>query len=148
MNRPTAHTIIQRRLAKLQAAQDQDDPTRARIEELEHVAMLLEADGSVEDAGLEPPAGLHPHRLKDNPAERRMSKAWKRRHAEVYGDMLGQLLDHRTGGKDTPSLTTRDRVVAATVIQWLGSPVGTSWLAEALGVAALRRMIRELTDDR
>lgn len=35
-------------------------------------------------------------------------------------------------GKDPAEVSDRDREVAATVIQWLGSPVGNNFLRELL----------------
>lgn len=65
------------------------------------------------------------HRLKDNPEEKRFARAWEemcdRSHLEY---LLGD-------GKDpAQDVTERDALVAATVIQWLGSPVGRGFLEE------------------
>ena len=74
-------------------------------------------------------SGLHKHRLDDNPEERRFAEAW-----HMFGEAtghLGHLLDQRpeqTGRPPSPS--DRDFAVAATVIQWLGSPVGQNWLRD------------------
>ena len=35
------------------------------------------------------------------------------------------------GGKTLPETSDRDEMIAATVVQWLGSPVGWSFLQEA-----------------
>jgi len=78
-------------------------------------------------------SGLHPYRFADNPEEQRFAEAWK-----IFGEdngNLGYLLDTRktqTGRPPTPS--DRDFTVAATVIQWLGSPVGQNLLRD-LGYA-------------
>lgn len=56
--------------------------------------------------------GKHTHRLKSNPRERIAAE-------------LGN-------GKDPVEVSDRDREVAATVIQWLGSPVGNNFLRELL----------------
>ena len=70
--------------------------------------------------------GLHAHRLHQNPEEERFAKAWKAQNDP--GRQLEYLL-LRTDGK--PALVTeRDEVVAATVMQWLGSPVGQGFLRD------------------
>lgn len=73
------------------------------------------------------PIGLHPHRLKDNPEEKRFADAW----AETchLGSTLAYLLWEGDQRGRPPEPSDRDHAVAATVIQWLGSPVGQSWLA-------------------
>jgi len=71
------------------------------------------------------PKGISAHRLKDNPEERRFAEAWEKHNP------LAWLLDERheqTGRPADPS--DRDQVVAATVIQWLGSPVGRAFLSD------------------
>jgi hypothetical protein len=71
--------------------------------------------------------GLHEYRFKDNPEERRFSEAW----AEMQrGCTLAWLL-HEGEQRGYPlDPSARDCVVAATVIQWLGSPVGQGFLAD------------------
>lgn len=67
--------------------------------------------------------GVNKHRLKDNPEEKRFADAWAKHNP------LKWLLDVRpvqTGAPPPPS--ERDEQVAATVIQWLGSPVGQGFL--------------------
>jgi hypothetical protein len=72
--------------------------------------------------------GLHVHRFRDNPEEKRFAEAWD---AENDPDRRTSLLSHLMGdGSRKGSVTVRDERVAATVIQWLGSPVGQSWLQE------------------
>jgi hypothetical protein len=68
--------------------------------------------------------GLHQHRLKQNPEEMRFAEAWEK---FCRGGHLEYLLS-----PDNSRLipTKRDVVVAATVIQWLGSSVGEFWLGE------------------
>lgn len=77
------------------------------------------------------PKGLHLHRFKDNPEEKRFAEAWQQICEQ--GDTLAYLLHvGDQGGFRPPQPSERDQTVAATVIQWLGSPVGQSWL-EGLG---------------
>lgn len=70
--------------------------------------------------------GMHPYRFKNNPEEKRFAEAWAERE-----DHLGYLLDPReTQQGKPPEPAKRDVVVAATVIQWLGSPVGQCFLRD------------------
>lgn len=73
--------------------------------------------------------GRHTHRFRDNPEEKRIAEAWDA--AQEYGDTLAWLLDRRPvqiGRPMTPS--DIEITAAATVIQWLGSPVGQAWLRD------------------
>jgi len=74
--------------------------------------------------------GLHEHRFRDNPEERRFAEAWAEHN--TCGSTLAYLLDpaHGTGPGRPPEPDDRDKVVAATVIQWLGSPVGQCFLRD------------------
>ena len=79
--------------------------------------------------------GLSVHRLRDNPEEKRFAEAWAAWNRGGPGGRttLAYLLDSRqehTGHPPEPDV--RDQIVAATVVQWLGSPVGQDFL-EALG---------------
>lgn len=79
--------------------------------------------------------GLHGHRLADNPEEARFAEAWATENDRYRpGDsLLGWLLhtgDQSGSGHAEP--TDRECEVAATVVQWLGSPVGQHFL-EGLG---------------
>jgi hypothetical protein len=70
--------------------------------------------------------GNNLHRLRDNPEERRLAEKW-----EAYcddRDHLERLLGKH--GEKALDVTERDAMVAATVIQWLGSPVGQGFLDE------------------
>jgi hypothetical protein len=69
--------------------------------------------------------GLHAHRFDRNPEERRFAEAWAKQ-----GDLLNTLLT-RADLQHHPHSASRDEhLVAATVIQWLGSPVGQSFLED------------------
>ncbi len=67
------------------------------------------------------------HRLKDNPKEAAFAEAWEemcdRGHLET-------LLSDDGGKTPAYDVTERDAMIAATVIQWLGSPVGQSFLRD------------------
>jgi hypothetical protein len=61
---------------------------------------------------------LHP--LADNPREVTFAKLW---NEENESSLLSKLI---------PEMTQRDATVAATVVQWLGSNVGMSFLRNAV----------------
>lgn len=82
--------------------------------------------------------GLHAHRLDANPREKAFAEAWQKFNKKGVSPflsppsetLLAQLL--YTGGEPglRPDPSDRDFEVAATVIQWLGSPVGQDFLEE------------------
>lgn len=83
-----------------------------------------------------PPGGLYKHRFKDNPEEKRFAEAWQEQI--VQHNNLHYLLDPNASERGYPkNPEPREFVVAATVIQWLGSPVGQHWLQE-LGYVRVR----------
>lgn len=71
--------------------------------------------------------GLHAYRLKSNPMEKRFAKSWNEQ--QIYGRTLEYILS--VDNIPRP-INEHDQEVAATVIQWLGSPVGLSFLEEVL----------------
>lgn len=72
--------------------------------------------------------GLHPYRFRENPEEKRIAKAWAAENDRPTGPSL---LAHLLGDGVRPAdVSPRDSEVAATVVQWLGSPVGQIWLRE------------------
>jgi hypothetical protein len=78
--------------------------------------------------------GLHDYRFKDNSLEKKFAKAWNEQNIARPGTPEGRgTLDYLLA-KDcnypAGEVTDRDREVAATVIQWLGSPVGQSFLRD------------------
>ena len=73
-------------------------------------------------------AGLNTHRLPDNSEEARFAAAWKAEHGPGRGHGL---LPYLLGDGNTAGVVSkRDEVVAATVVQWLGSPVGQGFLVK------------------
>ena len=73
--------------------------------------------------------GISRHRLKDNPLEKKIANKWEEENWR--GGILAHLLDQRpVQGGSPPEPSDRDALVAATVIQWLGSPVGQHFLEE------------------
>lgn len=71
--------------------------------------------------------GMHPCRLEHNPIEAEFAEAW--REANKYGRVLEYLLS--PDNRPEP-VSLRDEIVAATVIQWLGSPVGQNFVRSIL----------------
>lgn len=72
--------------------------------------------------------GLHEYRFKDNPHEKIAAELWAKQRVLPY------LLADDPGAHPAPTPSDRDATVAATLMQWLGSPVGRCFfrdLAEA-----------------
>lgn len=72
--------------------------------------------------------GLSTHRFKENPKEKAFAEAWQKENDS--GKVLEYLLSGPSNRPVPP--TDRDVQVAATVIQWLGSPVGQNFLADVM----------------
>ena len=73
--------------------------------------------------------GISSHRLRsDNPREVVFARLWQEQNDS--GETLEYLLS--TKNRRDGSASDRDREVAATVIQWLGSNVGMSFLVSAI----------------
>ncbi len=88
------------------------------------------------------PKGLNEHRFKENPDEKKFAETW-RRHQE-QGRVLAHLLDSREVHSGSPPMPSdRDFAVAATVVQWLGSPVGKLFLEE-VGFVDKKKLLEEL----
>jgi hypothetical protein len=84
--------------------------------------------------------GLHTHRFDRNPMERAFAEAWQdlcenraTGFTASWETGLAQLLRQ---GEANFSPSPRDYRVAATVIQWLGSPVGQDFMEEAIEFSA------------
>ncbi len=71
--------------------------------------------------------GFHARRLSNNPLEYAYAMAWKR---ENMGTGILEYLLSPDG--TSVRCSERDAQVAATVIQWLGSPVGQQFVCEVL----------------
>jgi hypothetical protein len=86
--------------------------------------------------------GLHSHRLhpkQGNPLEVRFAKAW------ALSNEQGRTLDHllnTTSSGSPPEASTADAIVAATVVQWLGSQVGQSFLCDVQGEPDTKELLR------
>ena len=74
--------------------------------------------------------GLHTYRLASNPDEAKLAKAWAKLNEGNY-PLLGYLLSIDNRCED---FSERDAAVAATIIQWIGTPVGKEFI-ETLGYA-------------
>ena len=91
--------------------------------------------------------GLNQYRFKENPLEKAFAKQWEKENVEGrildyllakdlnYPKGKGRILDYLLA-KDLNypkgKVTDRDREVAATVIQWLGSPCGQSFVEDVI----------------
>lgn len=74
--------------------------------------------------------GFHTHRFADNPEEQRFAEMWTRMGLDGSNlDYLLTSVENHDNGRLEPA-SARDRQVAATIIQWLGSPVGQGFLRE------------------
>ena len=67
--------------------------------------------------------GLHQYRHKQNPRERVASELWAK-NLSVLPHLLGP------GDGTTVEPTEREWQVTATLMQWLGSPVGQGYLGD------------------
>ena len=80
--------------------------------------------------------GRHQYRFRWNPMEKKFAEAWEQENTNESGKPDGRgVLDYLMA--DDPNfprreVSPRDRKVAATVIQWLGSPVGRCFLRDVL----------------
>lgn len=76
--------------------------------------------------------GLSTHRLASNPLEAAYAAAWEKQAPHTLGWLLSGPVN------ENGDYTQRDATVAATMIQWLGSPVGSSFVQEVLEKAEKR----------
>jgi hypothetical protein len=130
---------------------DQDDAHRLR-----NIARHF----FIENPAAEAHATEHPvnrgafwERTKENPREKALAEAWERenepRPFSNYGQGVLQDLFSKPGRfghifpQRTLNITNRDRMIAATVIQWIGSTCGFSMLMEAIGKCGLRVVTNE-----
>ena len=75
--------------------------------------------------------GLSQNRFKNNPLEKKYAVAWEKQN--IAHDTLSYLMAKDCNRPQYEEVSKRDREVAATVIQWLGSPVGQSFIEEVQG---------------
>jgi hypothetical protein len=78
--------------------------------------------------------GLHAHRLevhRDNPTERVAALKWADQHPQPASSRPTGILPYLLGDGMSPvEPTDREWLVAATLMQWLGSPVGRNFVDE------------------
>ena len=74
--------------------------------------------------------GINSNRLKREPLEQKFAKLWEKDNHRKIGNGILDYLLAQDPNYPRGEVTPRDREVAATVIQWLGSPVGISFLEE------------------
>lgn len=75
------------------------------------------------------PSGLHTYRFAENPEEQKFYDAWANENDRPNNNH--GILDYLLGNGIRPvESSVRDHVVAATVVQWLGSPVGQCFLRD------------------
>lgn len=73
--------------------------------------------------------GFHTHRFADNPEERRFAEAWERMNGQSSAVTTFLLRGDDVEGY-VEGASDRERAIVATVIQWLGSPVGQGFLRD------------------
>lgn len=84
--------------------------------------------------------GIRPQRCNDNPREKAFMEHWlkeNRTGRSGPGILQSLFIDSPanfslSNGKVIIEMTNRDRQIAATVIQWLGSNIGFAFLVESL----------------
>lgn len=84
---------------------------------------------------------LNEYRLKANPMERQFLDAW------VEQNKFSATLEYVLSGghaNERQSVSLRDAQVVATMMQWLGSPVGSAFLEEATGIKDLRTQMQKV----
>lgn len=70
--------------------------------------------------------GMYTYRQQSNPKEKVYADRW----SELADEYLNSLLYGPNKDKEPDDLLQRDAIVAATLIQWLGSPIGQGFLEE------------------
>lgn len=86
--------------------------------------------------------GVSSHRYADNPMEKRFALAWQEQNE--YGRVLDYLLyppEHGSVSSPRAAVAEKKHEVAATVIQWLGSPMGQLFLAHVLQEQGLKELL-------
>jgi hypothetical protein len=74
--------------------------------------------------------GMSDFRYDQNPLEFAFAVAWQAQNHNMNRPTLAYLMDE--GNRGEAVLSERDWLVASTIIQWLGSPVGESFLHDIL----------------
>ena len=71
-------------------------------------------------------------RTSHSSRELQLARAWARMNASAFhkSSFLAHLMTFETRNASVEDVSERDHIVAATVIQWLGSPVGQQFLKD------------------
>jgi hypothetical protein len=77
--------------------------------------------------------GKMQHRLKQNPLEQKFALEWEKINSGIQRHGTLDYLLAEDNNRPLNEVSDRDREVAATVIQWLGSPVGKNFLYRIIG---------------
>lgn len=95
--------------------------------------------------------GLNTARLASNPLETRFAEAWQTMNEVSKGPMDGaDTVDYilHMGDQRYPKLCSeRDRDVANSIVQWLGSPVGESFVRQVLAMSDTAAEAEKLARD-
>lgn len=86
--------------------------------------------------------GKHSHRYEQNPMEEAFALEWQDQCAN------GANLEYLLSSDNRPNVVDlRDQTTANTVIQWLGSPVGQSFLTSVMAKKGSERFLEYLVGD-
>ena len=77
--------------------------------------------------------GRNQHRLNQNPLEKKFAWTWEKMNGGIQRHGILDYLLAENNNQPMDEVSDRDREVAATVIQWLGSPVGKIFLYQVIG---------------
>ena len=97
--------------------------------------------------------GLNHTRMEREPVEKAFVEVWRKLNIESSGpinDFPYRLLEHILSPKQPKieNISDRDVVVAETVVQWLGSSVGQSFLKEVIASSPeLQKSLKGILED-
>ena len=78
--------------------------------------------------------GINTNRFRSNPTEKIFAIKWEEINTDVHGKLNNEsVLDFimaNESGHPKGEVSNRDREVAASVIQWMGSPIGLMFLKQ------------------
>ncbi len=77
--------------------------------------------------------GLRAYRLSREPLEKAFAEAWEEENKRAVGHSLLDWLLAEDPNHPKGEVSQRDAAVAATIIQWLGTHVGQSFLRRVMG---------------
>lgn len=91
--------------------------------------------------------GKHQYRFNKNLSEKKVADRWEELNVSRYDNeldgrgVLDYLLANDPNYPDG-QVSERDREVAATVIQWLGSPVGMGFIKDIIEIEGIREYLK------